>query len=106
MITNTPLVNVLNTALSLGLFALGFLCLLTQRNVVKQVVGLRIMLQGVTMGLIHNGLIHGDNSEAQAMAVSALVVEAIVIAVSLALIANIYRHYPSGDIDDLDRLRG
>jgi len=29
-----------------------------------------------------------------------------VIAIALALIVNIFRHYPSGDIDHLDRLRG
>jgi NADH:ubiquinone oxidoreductase subunit K len=40
------------------------------------------------------------------MVVSALVVEAVVIAVALALIVNVFRHYPSGDIDQLDKLRG
>ena len=40
------------------------------------------------------------------MVTSALVAEAIVIAVALALIVNIFRHEPTGDIDKLDRLRG
>jgi NADH:ubiquinone oxidoreductase subunit K len=30
----------------------------------------------------------------------------VIIAVALALIVNVFRHYPSGDIDDLSRLRG
>jgi NADH:ubiquinone oxidoreductase subunit K len=40
------------------------------------------------------------------MVISALVVEAVVIAIALALIVNVFRHYPSGDVDDLSRLRG
>jgi NADH:ubiquinone oxidoreductase subunit K len=40
------------------------------------------------------------------MVVSALVVETVVIAIAIALIVNIFRSYPDGDVDRLDRLRG
>ncbi len=43
---------------------------------------------------------------AEAVVISALIAETIVMAVALALIVNVFRHYPSGDIDDLDRLHG
>jgi NADH:ubiquinone oxidoreductase subunit K len=95
-----------NTALTIVLFLVGLFCLLTRRNVIKQVIGLKIMLQGVTMSLIHAAHLQGDTTFGETMVVSALVVEAVVIAVALALIVNIFRHYPSGDIDDLSRLRG
>ncbi len=107
----TPLVDwsgltVLNATLSVLLFAMGLFCLLSQRNVIKQVFGLKIMLQGVTLGMIEAGRLHGDLGFAQTMVVSALIVETILIAVALALIINIFRHHPSGDIDRLNRLRG
>lgn len=98
--------DVVNTSLSLLLFFIGLLGLLTQRNVIKQVFGLKIMLQGVTLGLIQAGRLHNDLHFAQAMIISALIVETVVIAVALALIVNVFRHYPSGDVDDLNRLRG
>ncbi|MEA3397300.1 MAG: NADH-quinone oxidoreductase subunit K, partial [Chloroflexota bacterium] len=79
---------------------------LTQRQMIKQIIGLKIMLQGVTLGLIHAGRLSGDLNFAQSMVISALIVESVVIAVALALLVNIYRHYPSGDVDDLNRLRG
>ena len=88
------------------LFVIGLACLLTQRNVIKQVIGLKIMLQGVTLSLIHAGHVCGDVRLAETMVISALVVETIVLAIALALIVNVFRHYPSGDIDHLDRLRG
>lgn len=99
-------INVTNTVVSLLLFIIGILGLLTQRELLKQVIGLKIMLQGVTLGLIHAGRLSGDIDFAQSMVVSALIVESVLIAVALALIINIFRYYPSGDIDKLRRLRG
>ena len=94
------------TWLAVLLFLIGLFCLLTQRNVIKQVIGLKIMLQGVTLSLIHAGRLRGDVEFAEAMVISALIVEAVVIAIALALIVNVFRHYPSGDVGYLDRLRG
>ncbi len=96
----------LNTATSLLLFLLGLFCLLTRRNVIKQVIGLKIMLQGIMLSLIHAARLHGNTLLGETMVISALVIETIVIAVALALIVNVFRHYPTGNIDDLDRLRG
>jgi NADH:ubiquinone oxidoreductase subunit K len=105
-VQDAPWLDAFNTTLSLLLFGVGFFCLLTRRSVLKQVVGLKIMLQGVTLGLIHAGQIVGDARLAEAMVISALIVEAVVIALALALIVNVYRHYPAGDVDHLDRLKG
>lgn len=102
----SPWINITNTTVSLLLFIIGLLGLLTQRQLLKQVVGLKIMLQGVTLGLIHAGRLSGDIDFAQSMVISALIVESVLIAVALALIVNVFRYYPSGDVDELRRLRG
>ncbi len=101
-----PWLDTLNISLTALLFLIGLFCLLTRRNVIKQVFGLKIMLQGVTLSLLHAGHVHGDVRFAETMVISALVVETIVIAIALALIVNVFRHYLSGDVDLLDRLRG
>ena len=106
MSAELPWLDTVNTSLTVLLFLIGLLCLLTQRNVIKQVIGLKIMLQGVALGLIHAGHLQGNVRLAETMVVSALVVETVVIAIALALIVNIFRQYLSGDIDRLDRLRG
>ena len=98
--------DTLNISLTALLFLIGLFCLLTRRNVIKQVFGLKIMLQGVTLSLVHAGHLRGDVRFAETMVISALVVETIVIAIALALIVNVFRHYLSGDVDLLDRLRG
>jgi NADH:ubiquinone oxidoreductase subunit K len=102
----TPWLDPVNTSLTILLFLIGLSCLLTQRNVIKQVIGIKIMLQGVTVNLIHAGHQHGDVHFAETMVISALVVETIVIALALALIVNVFRRDPTGDIDQLDRLKG
>jgi NADH:ubiquinone oxidoreductase subunit K len=104
--TETSRLDVINPPLAVVLFLIGLFCLVTRRNVIKQVIGLKVMLQGVTLSLLHAGHVLGDVNLAQTMIISALVVETIIIGLALALIINIYRHYPSGDIDHLKSLRG
>ncbi|MCD6356786.1 MAG: NADH-quinone oxidoreductase subunit K [Anaerolineaceae bacterium] len=89
-----------------ALFILGWICLISQRNAFKQVIGLKIMLQGVTLALVLAGKLREDMNLAQTMIISALIVETIVIALALAMIVSIYRNIPSGDIDLLRKLRG
>ena len=88
------------------LFILGWVCLISQRNAFKQVIGLKIMLQGVTLALIMAGKLQENMNLAQTMVISALIVETIVIALALAMIISIFRNIPNGDIDLLRKLRG
>jgi len=101
-----PSVDLVGLVFAVLLFLTGWFCLVTRRNVIKQVLGLKIMLQGATLSLILAGRLQGDTWLAEAMVISALIVETIVTAVALALIVNVFLHYPSGDIDHLSRLRG
>jgi len=92
--------------LSALLFILGWICLISQRNTFKQIIGLKIMLQGVTLALVLAGKLQENMNLAQTMVISALIVETIVIALALAMIVSIFRNIPSGDIDLLRKLRG
>ncbi len=89
-----------------ALFILGWICLISQRNAFKQVIGLKIMLQGVTLALVLAGKLQENMNLAQTMVISALIVETIVIALALAMIVSIFRNIPDGDIDLLRKLRG
>jgi NADH-quinone oxidoreductase subunit K len=106
MSTEPVWLDPVNMSLAVLLLFLGLACLLTQRNAIKQVIGLKVMLQGVTLSLIHAGHRSGDVRFAETMVISALVVETIVIAIALALIVNIFRRYPTGDIDEMNQLKG
>jgi NADH:ubiquinone oxidoreductase subunit K len=92
--------------LAAALLAIGVACLLTQQRVIKQIIGLNIMLQGALVVLLDAGLAHDALSEAQGIIISALVVEAIAFSIGLALVVNVHRYHPEGRVDDLTKLRG
>ena len=91
---------------SSALFILGWICLISQRNAFKQIIGLKIMLQGVTLALVMAGKLQENMNLAQTMVISALIVETLIIALALAMIVSIFRNIPDGDIDLLRKLRG
>ncbi|NLD73035.1 MAG: NADH-quinone oxidoreductase subunit K [Chloroflexi bacterium] len=95
-----------NPFLSLALLAIGLACMLTRRRVIKQLIGLNIMLQGALLNLVDAGRVHGDLETPQGLVVSALVAETMVTAIALALIVNVFRYHPEGLVDDLDSLKG
>jgi NADH:ubiquinone oxidoreductase subunit K len=105
-LTLAPELGSVNTLMSIFLFVAGLLCLLTQRQLIKQVIGLRIMVQGVLLSFIQSGHILGDLPFAEAIVISILVVEAVVIAIAMTIMINVFRHYPTGDVDSLDNLKG
>jgi NADH:ubiquinone oxidoreductase subunit K len=98
--------DVVNPILSLVLLSIGLICLLTRKRIIKQVIGLSIMLQGALLTIVEAGRVNGDLQVAQSMVVSALVVETIILAIVLVLIVNVFRYHPRGRVDDLDTLRG
>ena len=98
--------DLLGPSLALILLGLGLLCLLVSRRVIKQVIGLSIMLQGALVIYVDAGRENGRLEVAQGMMISALVVEAIVLTIILGLIVNVYRYHPAGRVDDLDKLKG
>lgn len=103
---NQAIIGTVNSVTALLLLAIGVSCLLSARSVVKQLIGLTIMLQGAMLTILDAGRVQGHLRTAQGMVVSALVAEAIVLAIGLTFIVNIFTHYPEGRVDDLDLLRG
>ncbi|MFH1084930.1 MAG: NADH-quinone oxidoreductase subunit K [Chloroflexota bacterium] len=102
----TPWPDLIALFTALALLAIGLACLLTRKRVVQQVIGLNIMVNAAALLLIDAGRQHDNLSTVQGFVVSVLVVEAIVLSIALAIVANIFRHHPSGSLDDLTMLKG
>jgi len=98
--------NDLQPLLALVLIGLGLYCMMTRHRVLKQVIGLSIMLQGALLSLIDAGTVNGDMGLVQSLVISALIVEAITFAIALALIVNAFRYHPRGRVDEMDTLKG
>ncbi len=86
-------------------FMIGMLCFFLRKRYIRQLIGLKLMLQSVSLGLLLTGWQRQDLFLAQAMVVSALVIEAVVIGLALTMIIHIVKHSRDADekefIDDV-----
>ncbi len=73
-------------------FLLGLLCFFLRRDYVRQIVGLKLMLQGVSLGLIITGWEKNAMDLPQSIVISALIIEAVVIGMALTMIIHIAHH--------------
>ncbi|MFU8826945.1 MAG: NADH-quinone oxidoreductase subunit K [Brevefilum sp.] len=80
----------------LVVFIIGLLCFFLRRSYIRQLVGLKLMLQSVSLGLIFTGWERQDLFLAQSMIISALVIEAVVIGLALTMIIQITKHRQNG----------
>ncbi len=76
----------------LVVFIIGLLCFFLRRSYIRQLVGLKLMLQSISLGLIFSGWERQDLFLAQSMIISALVIEAVVIGLALTMIIQITKH--------------
>ena len=85
----------------LVLLGLGLYCLLTKKNLIKMIIGLEIMAKGSTLALVGLG-----GASVQAYAAIAIAIEAVVAAVALSIIVNVWKHTKSLEATEMARLRG
>ena len=74
------------------IFIIGLLCFFVRKRFIRQLVGLKLMLQSVSLGLIIKGWEKGDIYLSQTMVISALVIEAVIIGLALTMIIHIAKH--------------
>lgn len=90
--------NILFGAVLLGL---GLYCLLSKKNLIKMIIGIEIMAKGSTLAFIGVG-----GADAQGYVAIAIAIEAIVAAVALSIIVNVWKHTKSLDSTEMSKLRG
>lgn len=73
-------------------FVFGLLCFFLRKRYIRQLVGLKLMLQSVSLGLILTGWEKQDLFLSQSMVISALVIEAVVIGLALTMIIRMAKH--------------
>jgi len=86
------------------LFGLGVLCLLSQRHVVRILMGIELILNAANVNLIAFSH-YGDHLDGQVFAVFVIALAAAEAAVALALLLAIFQTLKSSDVDELATLR-
>lgn len=87
------------------LFCIGLYAVLAKRNAIMILIGIEFMINAAILNLVAFGrydkLVYGG----QIFALFAIVLAAAAVAVGLAIILNVYRHYKSINPDDITDLR-
>jgi NADH:ubiquinone oxidoreductase subunit K len=92
--------------LSAVLFCIGLFGVLTQRNVIKIIMCLEIMLNAVNIALIaFSQYITPVTLTGQIFAIFVMVVAAAEVAVGIAIIFTVYRNRESVDIENCNILK-
>ena len=89
------------------LFILGAFCLATRRSLIKQIIGLEILVNAAHLNFVAlaTGSGGGVDPYAQAFIVLSLGLGAAVVALALLLSVQVYRTYRTLDVAKLKRLR-
>ena len=73
-------------------FMIGMLCFFLRKKPLRQILGLKLMLQSVSLGIITAGWENQQFDLPQSMVVTSLVIEAVVISLALTLVIQMNRH--------------
>ena len=93
-------------AVIIMLFIAGLYCILVTRNLMRVLIGLELLTKAVTLLLIVSGYLTGRTALAQAVVITLIVIEVVVMAVMAGVILSIYRHTGSLDASNIKSLKG
>lgn len=84
----------------------GFYGMLVSRNILRQLIGLEIVSKAAMLAVISAGALTSNLMLAQALIITMIVIEVVVVAAGLALLVKAHRISGSADIWKLDSLKG
>lgn len=87
------------------IFCIGLYTVLAKRNAIMILVGIELMINAAILNLVAFGRYDKINYSGQVFALFAIVLAAASVAVALAIILNVYRHYKTINPDNITDLR-
>jgi NADH:ubiquinone oxidoreductase subunit K len=91
---------------SLILFLLGLLAVMTRKNAVSVLMGIELILNSAGINFVAFSKFSSGNLDGHAAAIFVIIVAAAEAAVALAIFLNLYRLKASTEVDQADELRG
>ena len=86
-------------------FATGLYSLLVTRNLIRVVISLEVLTKAVTLLIILAGVIMHRMAEAQAFAITLIVIEVIVTAIAAGIVIGVFNHTGTVDTRKLTNLK-
>ena len=87
------------------IFCIGLYAVLSKRNAIMILVGIELMINAAILNFVAFGKYDKLNYGGQVFALFAIVLAAAAVAVGLAIILSVYRHYKTINPDNITDLR-
>ena len=84
----------------------GFYCLVVTYNLIRALIGLELLTKSVTLFIILAGYVTGRTALAQALAITLIVIEVVVIAVAMGVVLCVFGHNKTIDAKLLRNVKG
>ncbi len=88
------------------LFSLGLAIVVVKRHAIVVLMGVELMLNAANLNLVAFSQYDPDRLQGQMMTLFVLVVAAAEAAVALAIVLQVYRHYRTVQLDEINDLEG
>lgn len=88
-----------------ALFSIGLAVVLLKRHAIVVLMGIELMLNAVNINLVAFSQYDPDRLQGQMMTLFVMVVAAAEAAVALALVLQVYRHFKTVQLDELNELQ-
>ena len=88
------------------LFVCGLYFILVTRNMIRAIIGLELLIKGVTLLLVVCGYVSGKTALAQAFVITVIVIEVVIAVVAGGIAVSVYRCNNSIDARELTKLKG
>lgn len=92
--------------ISLALFLLGMLAVMTRKNAISILMGVELILNSAGLNFVAFSRFSAGNLNGQAAALFVIIIAAAEAAVALAIFLNLYRLNATAEVDKADLLRG
>jgi NAD(P)H-quinone oxidoreductase subunit 4L len=90
--------------ISAALFSIGIAIVITKRNIIVVLAGIELILNAANINLVafstQDGMIKG-----QLFALFIMVVAAAEATVALAIVVQVYRHFKTSNLDEINKLK-
>jgi NADH:ubiquinone oxidoreductase subunit K len=91
--------------ISAVLFCLGLYAVLTKRNAIQVLIGIEFMINAAILNFVAFGRFDKEAGGGQMFALFAIILAAAGVAVALAIILNVYKHFKTIDPTKIDTLK-
>ncbi len=91
--------------ISASLFCIGLYAVLTKKNAIQILIGIEFMINAAVLNFVAFGKFDKVNGGGQLFALFAIVLAAAGVAVALAIILNVYKHFKTIDPSKINKLK-